>query len=406
MQHRPFSLQHQRRPAAEWETPFAPVAVRWTWTRMGATERGHTRAGATTTLPAGVPGVRLAALYRTLGLRDDPLPLSSATGVAVADAALVPAIAEQADALAAWMTAPEAGGSAGSLAIVTGAARSGRTTLLHAATRTAPAPQDVIRIADLAAHADALTDSRFLQEIVRAFGAEPVGRAGLDLVRQIRNLAAGADGHPILAIDGADLAGSRLDLLRALLTPLDGTSGARLRIVVTGTPEFRDRVLRRVALADRLGLDLRIAALDETALAAFIGQRLAAVALDEPDQVMEGAAPRPPRAAFTPEAVAIVQAWSGGIIGPAIELAGECLLEAIARGTQAVDRGIAHDVAREFTDRARDAARQRDASPFIAPAVQAQLALPFAGAPASTGQPTEARAEASRATTRGRKGGR
>ncbi|MGN6484691.1 MAG: AAA family ATPase [Thermomicrobiales bacterium] len=396
MQHRPLPHQPQRSAAAlatdERNVPFVPAirpAGRAGQKPSVANGTGRARRAEhprrETTRPALPPVVRLAAIYRTFGLREDPFPLQAAS------TAILPALAGQAGMLAAWLVSPA---EAGRLAIVSGPARSGRSTLLDAAcNEAARTTGTTVRRADLAALDGPVTDGRFLRAIVVAFGAEPAGRNGLDLIRHIREIVAAcvAGGErPVLAIDGAELAGSRLDLLRALLTDADDAApGHGLRIAITGTPEFRDRILRRQALRERLTLDLRIEPVTEAALEAFIRDRIAAVALDEPV--------RADAEAFSPEAVAIIGAWSGGVIGPAIELAGECLLEAIARGTRPVDRDIAHDVAREFTDRAREAARHQAASPFIVPAVQARLALPFAGEPGTDG--TVGAAESSRTTT-------
>ncbi|MGC4192035.1 MAG: ATP-binding protein [Thermomicrobiales bacterium] len=368
MQHRPFPLHHQR-PTAEWGSPFAPVVVR----PEGRTSR-HQHAVDPIPVAASAAVVRPAAIYRTLGLRDDPFPHLPANEID--GTLLVPAIADQAATLAAWMTETDRDGS---LAIVTGPARSGRSTLMHAVERrssqASSSGQTVVVPVDLASFDGTVTDGRVLRAIVTAFGADPIGRTGIVLVSQIHALAkaTAANGRtPVLVLDGADLAGSRLDILRSLLGDATRTpNGSPLRIAVTGTPDFRDRILRRPSLRDRLALNIRIAPFTEQTLSACIRQRLAAVSLDETSEHRL-------LATFTPEAVSVVTGWSAGVIGPAIELAGECVLEAIARGTHLIDRTLAYDVAREFTDRAREVARHQAASPFIVPAVQARLALSLA----------------------------
>lgn len=367
MQHRPATLHiHQRRPGAEWEIPFAPATVR----AAGGIVRGHAALLNPVPATATPAAPRNPAIYRTLGLRRDPFPLLPGPDD---DALLVPLLWEQAQLLAAWATGPAG------LALVTGSPRSGRSTLVRVAARLLVPQPFVVRIADPATLDGPLTDGLLLRTIVGAFGDVPSGRSGLDSIRQIRALArrlAGTGQTPVLIVDGAELTGSRLDILRALLSEED-RDPATLRIVATGTPELRDRVRRRRSLAERLSLDLPIAPLEEDALATLIQHRIAAAALSEDERA--GARGRiRPLAAFSPDAVAIVAAWSGGVAGPAIELAGECLLEAIARGGHQVDGEIAHDVSREFTDRARDAARHRSVPPQAISAVQARFSFPVA----------------------------
>ncbi|HWK81242.1 MAG TPA: AAA family ATPase, partial [Thermomicrobiales bacterium] len=310
MQHRPLPHQPQRPATAhDRDVPVAPASV--VVRPVGSQRRGRRDRdrGFMATVPAALPPVvRLASIYRTLGLRNDPFPLVARAASGNAD--LLPALAIQAGTLAAWMASP---GEDGRLAIVSGPARSGRTTLLDAACdEAARSTGTSVHRADLGTLDGPLTDSRFLRAIVMAFGAEPSSRNGLDLIRHIRDLVTAqvaAGEHPVLAIDGAELAGSRLDLLRALLTDATSTDGLHsgLRIVVTGTPECRDRILRRQALRDCLTLDLRIEPMTEAGLDAFIRERIAAVALDEPVHAGAGQLPAPHTAeAFSPEAVALI----------------------------------------------------------------------------------------------------
>ena len=360
MHYRPTILHPQRRPAAEWDSPFAPASVRL----VG-------RVGRQTPVlePEAAAPNRPAAIYRALGLREDPFPCGPEPD---GEPALVPAITDQARRLADWATEP----GTGRLAIVTGQPRAGRSTLVRHADRLLASSTVAVLTVDLAPFGSSLTDGLLLRAVVAAFGEVPTGRSGLDIVRQIQALASGraeAERTPLLMLDGADLAGSQLDTVRAILSAIEPGPDA-LRMVITGPPELRDRVRRRRSLADHLALDLPLAPVGVGELAAFIQDRIATAALDAEDRANDGR----PLAVVAPEAVEIIAGWSEGIIGPAIELAGECLLEAIARGTQRVDEEIAHDLVREFTDRAREIARQQAASPFARPAVQARFSFPVA----------------------------
>lgn len=304
-----------------------------------------------------------AALYRPLGLRENPFPTTLPSGEGA-----MPGITDAARELAEWASSAPSGERAGEhLSIITGAARSGRTTLLQAAMHRLAAETSV-RVVSITPGEPRLTTGRLLRAIVTGTGETPLGRSSLDMIRQIRRTAE-ASQPLVLAIDAVpQLDGSHLDVLRALL--LEGTT---LRIVLTGTPDLVDRIQRRQSLAERLAHHHAIAPLSADALATDLHRRLDAVASAEELR---------PAVRFAPEAVAIIAAWSEGIIGPAVELAGECLLETIARGKRAVDDEIAHDVTREFIDRARLAARAHHlaASPFAIPATQAMLNLATADA--------------------------
>ncbi|HEU0163804.1 MAG TPA: ATP-binding protein, partial [Thermomicrobiales bacterium] len=203
------------------------------------------------------PVIRLAAIYRSLGLSEDPF----AIGTIPADPAPLAPFVDGRERLVDWIRDRRAGSP--SLALVIGANGSGRSTLLadvitHLAKE--PATRPIVVTPD----AEKTTDARLLRAIVHAFGGEPIGRTGLELVNEIRQLAIASlpDALPVIAIDGVEFTGSRLELLRSLLTPpADAPDGYDLRIVVTGNPDLSDRLARRRTLAHQVGRTIALAPL-------------------------------------------------------------------------------------------------------------------------------------------------
>lgn len=312
--------------------------------------------------------VRLAAIYHTLDLTGDPFALDPLAGP------VVPLVVfdEGRAALLAWLRRR---GESPSLALITGSGGSGRTTLL------AEVASDLTADPAITLHPVLLddgkqTDVRLLRAIIHALGGEPAGRTGLELVNETRALVASsirAGSQPVIVLDDAELGGSRLEILRSLLTPPeDAPVGYELRMILTGERDLRDRLARRRTLADQIGCTVDLVPLDTNEVGVLVRSRIEGMR-EGSDSVAEDASPR-----FAGDALAIVSEWSGGNPGAIIRLAGECLLEAIARGKRDVDAEIAHDVARELTDRARQVARAEAAAPYVLPAVQTKLALRLA----------------------------
>ena len=307
--------------------------------------------------------MRLAAIYRPLGLTGDPFAIGSLTG---SIAPLPSRIAHRHDLLG-WLRESR---EAPSLAVVTGDPGSGCSTLL-ADVVAGLAGDSAFRPLPVTLSEEKLTDLRLLRAIIDAFGGESNGRTGLELIQTIRDLVAAttaAGEHPLLILDDAELAGSRLEILRSLLTPPDGApAGYDLRILLTGSHELRDRLIRRRTLSRQIACSVALEPLGQDEVAALIAHRIAAVRANDDQQTTEPA--------FAEDAIDIVSDWSGGNPAAVIHLAGECLLEAIARGQRHVSAEIAHDVARDLTDRARQIARAEAEAPYVLPAVQTKLAL-------------------------------
>jgi len=323
-------------------TASAPHAVRWT------DEPGSTMADTVAT--------RMATIYGAVGLSSNPFAADPGIGPFVA-------ITPHADAMADLVPWLQRGPGAG-LGLVLGCPGSGRTRLMrHIAEMLAPRSDLVV--ASIHTGSDRRTDAQLLRAIIGALGGEPSGRTGLALTTAIRTLIdqnreRGRD--TIILIDDAAFTGSQLEIVRTLLT---STSGVRL--VLFGPPELRDRIARRRTLARSLQRVVMLKPMEAGTIRTFLDGRVAAVRL-QPES-------RDAERLFTDEAVAIVASWSGGNPGALVRIAGECVLEAIARSQTVVDRGVAHRVARELTDHARHEARRAAAAPFAEPAVQTRLLL-------------------------------
>jgi type II secretory pathway predicted ATPase ExeA len=324
--------------------------------------------------PNGHPPLpRLTTIYRVLDLVDDPFardPLAGAfAATSVHEAGrerLLRWIGEDAAAPA----AASAAAREGRLAIVTGEPGTGKTRLLAEVT-AALASDDAQQVAILPDDDALRTDAQILRGILSALGHAPSGRTGLELMREIGEALGSIraeNRRPGIIIDGADFSGSRLELTRNLLRA--GASHG-LWIVLFGQPDLRDRVTRRRSLRGLLDLALDLGPLDADDCRTLIEARIAPLRRT------------PERTLFTGEALEIVATWSGGNAGKLVHLAGECLVEAIARGRDMVDAAVAHLVARELTDQARAQARA-ETSPGSEPAIQTRIPLFAEDAPASS----------------------
>ena len=301
------------------------------------------------------PLARLATIYRVLDLADDPFALDPAAGAFAPTTVHGTAHARLLD----WITGRDA---AGRLAIVVGETGTGKTRLL-AEVAAALADDPAHHVAILPDDDALRTDAQILRGILGALGHEPAGRTGLELMRGIADALAGirdAGRAPGILIDGADFAGPRLELTRNLLRAGEPHG---LRIVLFGLPDLRDRIQRRRSLRGLLDLTLELRPLDAADCRTLIESRVA--------PMRRGGQ----RALFTDNALETVTAWAAGTAAKLVHLAGECLVEAIARGRDEVDATIAHVVARELTDQARQQARAAAASPIGEPAIQTKIPL-------------------------------
>jgi len=304
------------------------------------------------------PLSRLSTIFQALDLIDDPFPLDPRAGAFAPTSVHGPARAQ----LLTW-AAGESSGPDGRLGIVVGEQGSGKTRLLiELAEALAAEPAHAIAL--LPDDEAYRTDAQILRGILAAFGQVPVGRTGLELMAEFREALAAIEAsgkRPGLLIDGADFSGSRLELTRNLLRDAGGNG---LWILLLGQPDLRDRIARRRSLRGLLELTVELGPLDTGDCRTLVDHRVDA---------MRRAGDHRPR--FDDDAHAILAGWSHGNAGKVVHLAGECLVEAIARGAEIVDERIAHQVARELTDQARAQARAEAASPLAEPAIQTKIPL-------------------------------
>jgi type II secretory pathway predicted ATPase ExeA len=319
-------------------------------------EQRRDRRAELVTPPPDPVAIRLATIYRAVGLSGNPFMGDPRSGPFVA----VPSHVEAMATLLPWLEHDAGSG----LALVTGRPGSGRTRLMLHLGETLASRSD-LTVAPVHSGDERRTDAQLLRAIVEALGGEPTGRTGLELTNGIRTLIAqnqAGDRRSVILIDDAMFTGSQLEIVRTLLSSASGVS-----LVLFGPPELRERIGRRRSLAGSLRSTISLGAMDRDATETFLAGRIAAMRLSTG---------RPePEPLFTDEAIAIVTDWSEGNPGAVIRIAGECVLEAIACSQTVVDRRVAHRVARELTDHARHQARLVAAAPFSEPAVQTRLML-------------------------------
>lgn len=300
--------------------------------------------------------LRLATIYRAVGLRGNPFTAGPGSGPFVA----IPAHARAVETLLPWLTSDAGSG----LGLVTGAPGSGRTQLMLHLGETLAARS---RLAVATVHGgECRTDAQLLRAILVALGEEPTGRTGLELTNRIRavidrNREEIPGRQTVILIDDATFTGSRMEIVRTLLTSSSGPG-----IVLFGPPELRERIRRRRSLVRPLRDVVTLEPMDREAVSRFLDERIAPLRLERDSPTANRL--------FTEDAVTVVATWSRGNPGALTRIAGECVLEAIASSQTLVDRAVAHRVARELTDHARREARLA-AAPFNEAAVQTRLLL-------------------------------
>lgn len=255
------------------------------------------------------------------------------------------------------------------LAIVTGEEGSGKSHLLAQLARKY-APDQRLHLIILPESSGQRTDAQLLRAIISAFGADPAGRTGLELRRELRAVLDTVDQEglqPGLLIDGADFKGSHLELIRNLLRDAEGTG---LWIVLFGTPDLHLRISRRRSLRGLMGPAIALGPLTTADLDQVLNERINAVRTRHT-----------PEAIFSPDARAILHAWSGGSIGRLLRIAAACLREAAGQESGAVTQEIARRVARELTIEEANGVGLDGASGQERSAVQTQIPLLLDQAP-------------------------
>jgi type II secretory pathway predicted ATPase ExeA len=320
----------------------------------------------TGTAPRRSPGV-----YQAIGLLDDPFPQEAGSGAFVALASQRAVL----DGIRAWLAA--AANDAPGLAVVAGAAGSGKTRLLGRLVTELAETDRLIGV--VPGEGARRTDAQLLRSAIVAFGGTPAGRTGLELGTGLRAIL---DAHrpdalpPVLLIDNAALTGSQLEILRGAMTgPAPDQGPSRVQIVLFGPPELPERIARRRSLADMTGYVTRMPALDTFEAAALLNGRIESARA--PDAV-------PVDSFITEEAMDILGQTALGNPGMLLALAHAGVREAIATGNRQIDAAVArivtHDagVASSPPERARKPADDDGA-------IQTRLSLPGLEDPVEAG---------------------
>jgi type II secretory pathway predicted ATPase ExeA len=169
-----------------------------------------------------------------------------------------------------------------------------------------------------------ITIGLFARSIAAATGIRP-GRFKADIAASLITHLRGLPKRTILLVDEAHLLpDDSLEDLR-LLTADDFDRKSPFALVLAGQPLLRDRLgePQHYALAQRIGVRLRLRPLNESELALFLDKHLKAV----------GARANP----FEPEAMTVIFHHSRGIPRLVQNIALEALIAAMAAGRQTVD---------------------------------------------------------------------
>jgi len=212
------------------------------------------------------------------------------------------------------------------VAVLTGEVGAGKTTLSRA---LVDAFAERCRFALVVN--PALPPAQLLAAIASGFGV-PEKRRKADTYAALAELFGELDSRgvfPVVMVDEAQLLAGRgaYDELR-LLTNLSADDRALVGIVLLGQPELRERLPEKggEAFAQRVGVAYHLGPLDVEEAGRYLSHRL---------HVAGRAAPL-----FTPDAIALLHARSGGIPRIMNQLATGALLEAFARDVEEIDADV------------------------------------------------------------------
>lgn len=308
-------------------------------------------------------GARIAEAFALTG---DPFPLDSHGDIFVATSVHGPAREELRRWIAEMLEDPNRNDR---LAVVTGEEGSGKSHLLTVIAHEF-ASDARRRLVILPGSPGQRTDAQILRAILSALGADPIGRTGLELRREIQGALRAVDQQgiqPGLLVDGADFKGSHLELIRNLLRDTEGTG---LWIVLFGTPDLQLRVSRRRSLLGLMGPAIPLGPLPVADLDMVLDERIDAMRTD-----------RTPTTLFPPGVRTTVHSWSEGNIAKLVGIAGACLLASAIQGNEAVTPEIARQVARDLTIDEANGVRPVSTSSQEGNVVQTQIPLLLDGPP-------------------------
>jgi len=185
-----------------------------------------------------------------------------------------------------------------------------------------------------------LSPNQLLRTVARRLGADNPRYFRADLIEQISELLFDyyeKEVLPLLIIDEAQAIPSRetFEEIR-LLTNFQLDQANLVSIIVMGQPELERRLRHRVyeSFRQRVGLRFHLGPLRSEQVTEYIAFRLQAAGKDD--------------ALFTPEALRLIAALSGGIPRWINNIAAAAMLEGFGSEADVIDEGIIADVARDL----------------------------------------------------------
>ena len=219
----------------------------------------------------------------------------------------------------------------GGLSLITGEIGCGKTMLAQAlADGLVDSPCDVITLPY-----PKVTPMQMLATVARGIGLDSPPRAKLDVIVALRERlreqhAAGR--RAVLIVDEAQLATpSLLEEIR-LLTNFEDRQDKHLHVVLLGQPELRDRVRKRPQIDQRVSLRFHVEPMEADDVRGYVAHRLCV-------------AGRKGAPLFTPAALSVLAARSGGVPRRVNTLATQGLFVGAMRRLSEIDEELMTDVA-------------------------------------------------------------
>jgi len=223
------------------------------------------------------------------------------------------------------------------IALMTGEAGTGKTTIVHAALQS----KSVLQSRAVYLNNPALTREEFIEFLAIGFGlsdkaAKSKTRCLAELTEVLASRHASGTMSALVIDEAQCLPDALLEEVR-LLANIESAAEKLLSIVLAGQPEIADRLnqpsLRQ--LKQRIGLRCSLAALTAPETAAYIAGRLRVAGGDGSE-------------VFTDEAVATIHDRSRGIPRTISVVADNALVTAFAMDQRPVDRNVVLEVCRDF----------------------------------------------------------
>ena len=219
----------------------------------------------------------------------------------------------------------------GGLSLITGEIGCGKTMLAQAlADGLTDTPCEVIALPY-----PKVTPSQMLATVARGVGIQSPPRGKLDVIVALRerlHAQHSAGRRPVLLVDEAQLATPALLEEIRLLTNFEDRQDKHLHVVLLGQPELRDRVRKRPQIDQRVSLRFHVEPMEADEVASYVRHRL---------QV----AGRRGAEVFTPAAMDILCARSGGVPRRVNTLATQALFVGAMRRASEIDEQLMTDVA-------------------------------------------------------------